>query len=83
MSDRLDVKIKQKELVKKSNISNLVEKFSFKHKTCNISNKTELKAEQEKIVKLQTHNLSYFLGKNVFGDDRFQNMSVHQQTLVR
>ena len=35
MSDILDAKIKPKELVNKSVISNLVEKFWFKHKTCN------------------------------------------------
>ena len=35
------------------------------------ANKTELKAEQDKIVKLQTYDLEYFLGKNVFGGDGF------------
>ena len=29
---------------------------------------------REKIEKLQTFAFSYFLGKNVFGDDGFQNL---------
>ena len=34
----------------------------------------ELKAEQDKTVKLQMHDLRYFLDKNFFGDDGFQNV---------
>ena len=34
--------------------------------------KAELKAEQDKIVKLETHGLSYFLDKKFFGDDGSQ-----------
>ena len=33
-----------------------------------LATKAVLKAEENKIVKLETHDLSYFLGKNVFGD---------------
>ena len=43
--------------------------------------KAEQKAEQDKIVKLQTHDSSYFLDKNFFGDDGFQNMFVYQPAL--
>ena len=43
--------------------------------------KAELKAEQDELVKLQTHNLSYFLGKKFFDDDGFQNLFVYQPTL--
>ena len=35
---------------------------------------------EEKIEKLQTFDLSYFLGKIVFGDDGFQNMFGYQPT---
>ena len=42
--------------------------------------KAELIAEQDKIVKLRTHDLS-FLGKSFLGDDGFQNMFVYQPTL--
>ena len=43
-----------------------------------LATKAELKPEQDKILKLQTHDLSYFLGKNFFGDDGSQNMFVCQ-----
>ena len=33
-----------------------------------LATKAVLKAGENKIVKLETHDLSYFLGKNVFGD---------------
>ena len=40
----------------------------------------ELKAEQNKIVKLETHVLNYFLHKKLFCDDGSQNMFVYQPT---
>ena len=43
-----------------------------------LATKVELKAEQDK---LETHDLSYFLGKNFLGDDSFQNMFVYQIAL--
>ena len=46
-----------------------------------MATKVELKAEQDKIVKPQTHNLSCFLGRNVFGDNDFQNMFICKPTL--
>ena len=33
------------------------------------------------MINLQIFDLSYFLGKNVFGDDGFQNRLVYQETL--
>ena len=42
--------------------------------------KPELKAEQNKIVKLKTYDLTYFLGKNIFSDQGSQNMFVYQPT---
>ena len=36
-----------------------------------LATKVELKAEQDEIVKLQTHVLICFLGKTLFGDDYF------------
>ena len=46
-----------------------------------LGTKVKLKAEQDKIVKLQTHDLSYFLGKIFFGDDGSQNMFFYQPKL--
>ena len=40
-----------------------------------LATKVELKAEQDKIINLETHDLSYFLGKVFFfGDDGSQDM---------
>ena len=36
---------------------------------------------EEKIEKLKTFDLSFFIGKNIFGGDDFQNMFVYQLTL--
>ena len=40
-----------------------------------LATKAELKVEQDKVVKLETYDLSYFPGKKFF-DDGFQNMLV-------
>ena len=74
MSDILDAKIKGKELVDKSNISSLVKNSDVNLKLKTSATKAELKAEQDKIVKLQSHLLSYFLGKNFCDDVGFQNV---------
>ena len=43
-----------------------------------MATKAELKVAQDNILKLQTHYLNYFLGKNVFGDNGPQNMFADQ-----
>ena len=47
-------------------------------KKSNNSNKTELKEEQDKIVKLQAFDSSYLRGKSYFGKDDLQNYLVFQ-----
>ena len=61
-SDILDTKLKQKELVKNSDISNLIKDSALNTKLETLATKTELKVEQDKILKLQRYYLSYFLG---------------------
>ena len=78
MSDILDAKVKEKELLDKSNISNLVKNSDLNLKLKTSATKAELKAEQDQMVKLQSHLLSYFLGKNFCDDVGFQNMFVYQ-----
>ena len=56
--------MKQKEFVNKSDISNPVKNSDLNTKLPSLATKPELKAEQDKIVKLQMHNLNYFLGKS-------------------
>ena len=57
----IGAKIKEKELVNKSNISGFIDK-----KIETLATKAELKAELDKIVNLHTYDLSCFLGKNFF-----------------
>ena len=63
-SDILDAEIKQKELVNISDISDLITNSNLYVKLATLATKAALKAEQGKIVKLQTHDLYYFPGKN-------------------
>ena len=62
-SDILDVKIKQKELVNKSDISNLGKNSDFNTKLAILVTKAGLKVEQDKIVKLKVFDSSCFRGK--------------------
>lgn len=54
--------------------TNLFKNSDLGTKLTTLATGTELKAEKEKIVKLKTHDLSYFLGKNLFGDVGSQNV---------
>ena len=55
--------------------------FDLKIKHATLGTKAELKAEQHKIVKLQTVIYINFLTKIFFGDDGSQNIFVYQPTL--
>ena len=56
MSCILDIKIKQRELVNKSNISKLVKNSDLNTNHATLATKSEFKAEQDKIVKLEAFN---------------------------
>ena len=64
-----------------SNIFNLIKESDFNTKIATSVTKGELKAEQDKIMNLQTHDLSYYLVDVFDDDDGFQNMFVYQPTL--
>ena len=67
--EMLDAKIKEKGLLVKSDISNLVKNFDLYTKlTTQTTN-----AESDKIVKLQAFDSSYFCGKSHFEDNGTQN----------
>ena len=66
-SDILDTKIKQKELVNKSNIFNFVKNSDLNTKLTTLTTNAESKAEQDKSVKLEAFDSSYFCRKNFFG----------------
>ena len=60
--------MKEKRLVGKSNISNVVKGSNLNTKLATLAIKAELKAEQNKIVKLEVLDSNYFLGKSHFED---------------
>ena len=63
-------------IVYKSDISNLIKNSDSNTELAALSTKAELKAEQDKIVKLQVFDSSHSLGKNHFEDDGTQNYLV-------
>ena len=68
-SEILDAKIKK--LADESDISGLLSNSDLDNKIKTLSANIELKAQQNKSVKLQTQDLCFFLGKNIFGDNGF------------
>ena len=61
-----DGKIKQKQLANESNISNLARNSELNTKLRTLAAKAELKAQHDRIVKLEAFDLSYFYGKKLF-----------------
>ena len=74
MSEIINTKIK--ELVNKSNISRFINDSDLNKKIETLATKAELNAEQDKLVKLETYDLNYFLGKIFVGDDGYKNIFV-------
>ena len=81
MGDIFDAKIKENGTANKPDISNLVRKSDLNANLAALATKVVLKVEEDKVVRLQTFDLIYFLGKNVLGFDGFQNMFIYQPTL--
>ena len=50
----------------------------MRQKIATLATKAELKVEQDKIVKIQVFDLSYFCDKGYFEDDGSQNYLVFQ-----
>ena len=67
-------------MVKKSNVSNLVKNSYLNKKFESLATKEQLKAEQDKMVKMQARVLSYLHGKNDVGEG-FQIMIVYKPTM--
>ena len=74
-------KIRRK-LINESSLNEKVKTLATKEEIKALVTKTELKVEQDKIGKLGTHDSSYFLDKNDFGNDGFQNMFVYEPGLI-
>ena len=69
---------KEKTLVDKFDISNLVKNSDLNTKLATPETKAQLKTEQDKIVELQVFDSIYFRVKNRFEDDGTQNYLVFQ-----
>ena len=69
------------ELVNKSNISNFAKLSALNTKIATLATKAELKSKQNEIVKLETHDLSYFLDKTFVVNNSSPNMFVYQLTV--
>ena len=78
-SQTLDAKIKQKGLVDKSPIAGFLSNAELDNKVAALT-KAELKAEQDKIIKLQTFDSSYFRSKSHFEDDGTDNFKKNGNT---
>ena len=59
----LDGKLKEKELVDESAIIGFINNADWNKEVVTLATKTELKAEEDKIVKLQAFYSSYFAAK--------------------
>ena len=77
-------KIKQKNLINESNISDIIKSFDLNIKIESLATKAQLKAVQGKIVTLQTRDLHDFLGKNVLVMMVFRiYLFINQHLIVR
>ena len=65
MSKTLDAKIRERRLLNKFNISNLVKNPELNIKHAAVATKEELKADHNKIVIWRAFGSSYFLGKSL------------------
>ena len=76
MAEILNTNIKEKELLNKSDISGFIDNSNLDKKIAALTTKAELKAEKDKIVKLQAFDSSYFRYKSHFEDDGTENYLV-------
>ena len=74
----LSAKIKKKELVNKSGISGFINNTDLVEQIKKSATKAELKAQQDKIEKLQTYDSCLFIGQSYFINDRLQNFLIFQ-----
>ena len=77
-SNILDAKITQKKIVNQSGSDEKKKNIRNKRRTKNVSNKGSIKVDQDKMVKLQTNDLSLFIGQIYVGYHGKQNYLVFQ-----
>ena len=69
MSNTLDAKITQTELINEPDLNKKIKTLAAKEEIKTLATKAELKAEQDKIVKFQTYELRVFIGQSYFNND--------------
>ena len=74
----VDNSIRTKNLVDKAAIARFINNTIYIKKVATSATKAELKAEQNKIKKVQEFDLSYFRGRSRFEEDGAQNYLVFQ-----
>ena len=67
-------------MANKSALAGFINNADLEKKVAKLATKAELKAEKDKITKLQAFDSSYFRGKSHFEDDGIQNYLVFQLT---
>ena len=67
-SNTLDAKIKQKKLINEYDLNEEIKTLATKEEIKALATKPELKSEQDQIVKLQTFDLSLFIGQSYFNN---------------
>ena len=77
-NNTLDSKITQKKLINEYDLNEKIKKISNKRKIKTLATKAELKAEQDKIIKLQTYDLRLFIGQSYFNNDGAQIYLIFQ-----
>ena len=72
MNNVLDAKITRKKLVNESGLNEKIRTLPAKEEIKTLATRTELKAGQDKIVKLETYDLCLFIGQSCFFNDGAQ-----------
>ena len=67
-------------MASKSAPAGFINNADLEKKVATLATKAELKAEKDKITKLEAFDSSYFRGKSHFEDDGIQNYLVFQLT---
>ena len=66
MRNTFDAKVIQKKLINEYDFNEEIKALATKEETKILATKRELKAEQDKIVNLQTNELSFFIGQSYY-----------------
>ena len=75
-SNTLDAKITQKKLVNESGLNGKIKALATKEEMKTLAINTELKSEQDKIVKFQTYDLSLCIVQSYFINDIIMHLKI-------